>query len=477
MNIVNLAFDFGASSGRLMMSNFHGGKIQLKEIHRFPNEPVWMNGRYYWDFLRLFHEMKVGLKKVAQMNVNVESIGIDTWGVDYALIDESGHILSNPIHYRDERGKGVINEIKEDTGVTVSDIYEKTGIQNMAINSIYQLYYDLKYRPHIVKNAESLLFMPDLFSYGLTGKKYSEYTIASTSQMLDANKKDWAIGLLEKMNIPTDLLQPIIKPGELWGTLSKEIQQEVGLPAIPVIAVGSHDTASAVAATPLKSENSAYLSCGTWSLLGVELENPIINEDSYNYNFTNEGGVGGKVRYLKNITGLWIIQQLKRKWLQSDPSMNFEKISLLAKEAKDIDYIIEPSHEYFVAPFDMEEAVIKYCKEELNIELKTIEQIARASYNGIVTEYKRAVEAIEETCNRSVDCINMVGGGIQDEFLCQLTANVTKKPVTTGPIEASVLGNIIMQLKALDYIESLDEGREIIKNSFGVKKYKPKYRN
>lgn len=288
MDVVNLAFDFGASSGRLMMSTFDGEKIKLTEVHRFPNEPVWFNNRYYWDFLRLFHEMKVGLKKVSQMDVSVESIGIDTWGVDYAFIDKSGHLLSNPIHYRDERGKGMLEKMEKEAGVRLDEIYQKTGIQNMTINSIYQLYYDLKYRSHIVENAESLLFMPDLFSYGLTAKKYNEYTIASTSQMLDVNKKDWAIELLEKIGIPIELLQPIIKPGEIWGNLSKQVQEEVGLSSIPVIAVGSHDTASAVAATPLNSKNSAYLSCGTWSLLGMELDNPVIDKTSYNYNFTNE---------------------------------------------------------------------------------------------------------------------------------------------------------------------------------------------
>ena len=473
MDVVNLAFDFGASSGRLMMSTFDGEKIQLTEVHRFSNEPVWFNNRYYWDFLRLFHEMKVGLKKVSQMDVSVESIGIDTWGVDYAFIDKSGHLLSNPIHYRDERGKGMLVKMEE-AGVSLGEIYQKTGIQNMTINSIYQLYYDFKYRSHIVENAESLLFMPDLFGYGLTGEKYNEYTIASTSQMLDANKKDWAIELLEKIGIPIELLQPIIKPGEIWGNLSKQVQEEVGLSAIPVIAVGSHDTASAVAATPLNSKNSAYLSCGTWSLLGMELDNPVIDETSYNYNFTNEGGVEGKIRYLKNITGLWIIQQLKNKFSQYDKNIGFGEISKLAKEAEHIDYMIDPNHEYFVAPFDMEKAVVQYCKEKLNKEPETIGEIARVSYNGIVMEYKRAVEAIEKTCDKVVDCINMVGGGIQDEFLCQLTADVTRKPVITGPIEASVLGNIIVQLQALKYIKNLEEGREIIKNSFEIKEYEPK---
>lgn len=473
MDIINLAFDFGASSGRLMMSRFDGRTIKLEEVYRFSNEPVWFNGRYYWDFLRLFHEMKVGLKKAVQMDAKIAGVGIDTWGVDYAFLDKTGHILSNPIHYRDERGKGMLNEIEKDTSADFDEIYKITGIQNMNINSMYQLYYDIKYRPNIVENAESLLFIPDLFSYALTGKKYSEYTIASTSQMLDARKKDWARELLEKINLPVRLLQPIIEPGRVWGNLSNEIQDEMGLPSIPVIAVGSHDTASAVAAAPLNSKDSAYLSCGTWSLLGMELDEPIIDKSSYNYNFTNEGGVEGKIRYLKNITGLWIIQQLRKKWLHFNPDIDFKEISRAAKEST-CDYMIEPNHEYFVAPFDMEDAVVKYCEEKLNKKPETIGEIARASYNGIITEYKKAVEAIEKTCGRTIDCINMVGGGIRDEFLCQLTADVTGKPVQAGPAEASVLGNILMQLKALNYIENLDQGRKIVKDSFEIKEYESK---
>lgn len=474
MDIVNLAFDFGASSGRLMMSKYNGEKIELEEIHRFSNEPVWLSGRYYWDFLRLFHELKMGLKKVASMDVEVGSIGIDTWGVDYAFIDSEGHILSNPIHYRDNRGEGMLEEIEKDTGIKFDEIYKVTGIQGMPINSLYQLYYDMKYRPHIVENAEAILFMPDLFSYALTGKRYNEYTMASTSQMLDAKEKNWAIDLLKKMNLPVKLLQSVIKPGTEWGTLSKEIQEEVGLGPIPVIAVGSHDTASAVAATPLASKNSAYLSCGTWSLLGVELDYPVVNENSYKHNFTNEGGVEGKIRYLKNITGLWIIQNLRKKWLQSDPNIGFGEISNLAKEANHIDYSIDPNHDYFVAPFDMEETIVQYCQEELNKKPNTIGEIARVAYNGIAREYKRTVDAIEETCNIEVDYINMVGGGIQDKFLCQMTANATGKKVLAGPIEASVLGNIIMQLKALNCIETLEEGRKLVKNSFEIMEYEPK---
>jgi len=470
-SIINLAFDLGASSGRLMMSHFDGKQIKLEEIHRFPNEPVWMNGRFYWDFLRLLHELKEGLKKIAHLGVEVAGIGLDTWGVDYGLLDKDGQLLSNPVHYRDGRGDGMLEEIEKN--ISFQEIYQKTGIQYMSFNTLYQLYHDIKYRPHIVAQAESLLFMPDLFCFALTGKKYNEYTEASTSQMLNAFSKEWDMDLLERAELPAHLLQPLIHPGEVWGTLSKEIQEEVGLPAIPVIAVGSHDTASAVAGTPLTSSSSAYLSCGTWSLLGMELDDPMISELSYEHNFTNEGGVEGKIRFLKNITGLWIIQQLKRGWANTNPEIGYAQISQLAKEVTNTEFIIDPNDEVFVAPFDMAAAIQNYCKTHGQEVPKTIGEIARAAYNGIVDQYKEAVLALEEITGQSIDRLHMVGGGIQDQFLCQLTANAIGKTVVTGPIEASVLGNVMMQLKGLGYVQTLEEARQIIMNSFEMKEYKP----
>lgn len=474
MELVNLAFDFGASSGRLIMSRFNGTKIDLEEIHRFPNDPVWFQGRYYWDFLRLFHEMKVGLKKAAHLGVEIASIGIDTWGVDYALLDRTGQLLSNPLHYRDDRGKGMLEEIEETTAVCLADIYGSTGIQYMTINSLYQLFYDTKYRPGLVEQADSLLFMPDLFSYALTGEKYNEYTIASTSQMLNAQARAWDLDLLAKLHLPTSLLQSLIRPGEVWGVLSPAIQEELRLPPIPVIAVGSHDTASAVAAAPLKSKNSAYLSCGSWSLLGMELDQPLISSAAYTHNFTNEGGVENMIRFHKNIVGLWIIQQLRKKWLQTDAKIGFAEIGKAAQKASHVDYLIDPNHESFVAPFDMEEAVVRYAQSKLNKTPKTMGEIARASYNGIVLEYKIAVEALEATLGQPVDCINIVGGGVRDTFLCQLTADVTRKPVLAGPVEASAIGNVLMQLKVLKQIGSLEEGRKIVKDSFATHEYQPR---
>ncbi|HHY80174.1 MAG TPA: rhamnulokinase [Thermoanaerobacter sp.] len=469
--IYTLAFDFGASSGRLMLSKYDGEKITIEEIYRFPNEPVRMGGRLYWDFLRLFHELKNGLRIAASKGVQIHSIGIDTWGVDYGLLDKNDELIFNPVHYRDSRTNGVL-EIIENV-VPLKEIYEITGIQFLEFNTIFQLYIDLKTRKELLNKAKTLLFMPDLFNFYLTGEKYNEYTIASTSQMLNAWKKDWAYDLIDKLQLPKNILQTIIMPGKIIGYLSREIQEETGLKNIPVIAVGSHDTASAVAGTPLENDNSVYLSCGTWSLLGVESDSPIINEKSLKYNFTNEGGVEGRIRFLKNINGLWIIQQLKKNLEERGIIMHFSEISKLASQSRNNKFIINPDDKLFMSPPDMIEAIKTYCVKTEQGKPEEIADIARAAYNGITKQYQINIYHIEDIIGRNIEIINMVGGGIQDKFLCELTANMTGKKVVTGPVEAAIFGNTIIQLIALGFIKDLVEGRKIIKNSALQEEYLP----
>lgn len=466
-DIVCLAFDFGASSGRLMMSRFDGKKIELQEIYRFPNEPVRVGERFYWDILRLFHEMKNGLKKAASMKLNISSIGIDTWGVDYGLLDENDNLVSNPIHYRDSRTENILDNIKDK--MSFKEIYRRTGIQYLSFNTIYQLISDNEIRQDIFKQAKTLLLIPDFFNFLLTGKKYNEYTDASTSQLINAETKNWDRDLMDKLGIPQHIFQNIIMPGNVVGYLSKEIQEETGLGAIPVISVGSHDTASAVAGTPLNSENSAYLSCGTWSLLGIESDKPIINENALKCNFTNEGGVENTIRFLKNINGLWLIQQLKKSWSENIEAVSFPDIIKAAEDAQNKSFIINPNEQLFMVPLNMADAIKQYCMESGQGTPQGLGEIAIAVYNGLTAEYKNTVQSLESLSGKTIDAINMVGGGIQDTFLCKLTAKVTGKKVYAGPIEASVLGNIIMQLKALGDIESLSKGREIIKKSFEIK--------
>lgn len=468
---VILSFDFGASSGRAIISKFDGYKIELEEVHRFSNEPVLMGGHLYWDFLRLYNELKTGIKKAKAKYSDISSIGIDTWGVDYGLLDENNNLVSNPIHYRDIRTNNIIKDIEK--VVSFEEIYNSTGIQYMEFNTLYQFYCDLRDRNNLLKEAKSLLFIPDLFNFYLTGNKYNEYTEASTSQMLEAKSKKWDLNLLDKLGLPSELMQEVIMPGEVWGTLSKDIQAELQVGSIPVISVGSHDTASAVAGIPLECENSVYLICGTWSLLGIESKEPIINDASLKQNFTNEGGVCGTIRFLKNINGLWILQQLKKAWCERVQEISFADIIKAARAAKNNSFIINPNDSAFMAPLNIVEEIKDYCaKNGQGIPLG-LGEIAISVYNGLTNEFNKSLQSLEGITGNVVQTINLVGGGIQDELLCQLTADVTGKKVITGPLEASIFGNSIIQLKALGVIKSLKEGREIIKKSIVLKEYTP----
>jgi rhamnulokinase len=473
--IYSLAFDFGASSGRAILSKFDGENIELEEIYRFSNEPVRIGGHFYWDFLRLFHELKNGLKKASAKGVKISSIGIDTWGVDYGLLDKDDNLLGVPFHYRDTRTDHILEEIEK--VIPFERIYNSTGIQYIQFNTLYQLYADLTQRPHILKEAKTLLFMPDLFSFFLTGSKYTEYSAASTAQMLNAAEKNWDYELLKQLSLPTDILQKVIMPGEITGRLTKEIQEEVGLGEVPVVAVGGHDTASAVAGAPLEGDNRVFLSSGTWSLLGMECKEPIINEASYRYNFTNEGGVCGTIRFLKNINGTWLLQQLRQSWSEHVEKISFPDIIEAAMNAKYKNYIIHPNDKKFMAPLNMAAAIEEYCVENGEGKPEGLGELAMAVYNGLVFEYMRAIKSLEEITGKEVETINIFGGGIQDEFLCQLTADATGKRVLAGPIEASAFGNVIVQLMAVGEIKSLEEARNIIRNSSEQREYMPKNKN
>lgn len=462
--IYNLAFDFGASSGRMILSKYQDGKIELEELHRFANDPVRVGKNFYWDFFRLYHELKQGLKKAAAKKLPIQSLAIDTWGVDYALIDKDGNIIGNPINYRDDRTAGIIEEVGK--SVPLSEIYASTGIQFMNFNTIFQLCADKKMRPDIYEKAEHLLFIPEIFGYLLTGKMYNEYTFASTGQLLDAKKRDWDYDLIRRLGLRTDMFGELTKPGTVIGELLDEVVEETGLSGVKVIAVGSHDTASAVAGTPLEDENAAFLSCGTWSLLGMELAEPILTEESFKYNYTNEGGVEGTIRYLKNINGLWIMQNLRKNWCEFEKEVSFPDIIAASRAAKRRDFVINPNDPRFTAPYNMMKEVIGYCEEHGQGTPEGLGEIAMAIYNGLTQEYGTTIRDLEHLTGKTISCINMVGGGIQDQLLCELTAKNTGKKVVAGPIEGSVLGNVVMQLKALGAIQTLEEGRKAVKNSF-----------
>ena len=465
-----IAIDLGASSGRLINGEYDGSRIKLKEIHRFINEPVKLNGVLYWDLFRLFHEIKEGLKKAAAAGIAAVSVGVDTWGVDYGLIDGRGNIIGYPINYRDARTDNAINEVSE--MIPLGEIYNTTGIQFMYYNTIFQLYADFKMRPDIIKNADKLLMTPDLINFLLSGEKLNEYTILSTSQLLNAADKKPDAGLLKKLNIPESLFCEMVTPGNMIGGFTDEIADETGLKNVKVIAVGCHDTASAVAGTPLSNDNAAYLSCGTWSLLGVETKAPIISDESFKYNFTNEGGVENTIRFLKNINGLWIIQQLRKSYNESNrASLGFGDIIAGARAARNKDLKIDAADPVFNAPQDMCKTIAEHLIKSGQGKPDGLGELALAVYNGITDEYAGQVENLQRLTGKRIDKINMIGGGIQDEFLCEMSASKTGRTIEAGPVEASVLGNMIMQLKATGEISGLGQGREIIADSFERRVY------
>lgn len=465
-----LAFDFGASSGRAIITRIKNDKISMEEIYRFPNEPVFLGDKYIWDFPRLLNEMKVSLKKVSLLNEEIEGIGIDTWGVDYGLLDEDDNLIGLPMCYRDKRNYSALEKTKDI--IDLESLYLRTGIAPNAINTCIQLVADGMMRKEIIKNSKSLLFMPDLFAYYLTGEKKNEFTISSTSGLLDMEKREWNYKLIEELHLPKEIFNNIIEPGEVYGYLTDDIMEETGLDKIPVIAIGGHDTASAVAATPFKYEKSAFLSSGTWSLLGMELEEPIINKETMKYNFTNEGGVNNKIRLLKNINGLWLLQQLKKNWCEFNGKIDFPHIINDARKHKDCTFRVNTNDPMFMNTKNMIHTIKEYCLNNGQGEPKELGELAMAVYNGLTSEYEDTIKELEIVLGYEIEAINVVGGGIKDKFLCELTAKKTGKEVIAGPVEAAVLGNVMLQAISLNKIKSIKEGRELIFNSFNCEIYK-----
>jgi len=436
-----LAFDFGASSGRAILGvRDNGGEIQLTEIHRFPNEPVRVNRHFYWDILRLFHEIKVGLAKCANAgHADISSIGIDTWGVDYGLIDTNGELIGNPYHYRDSRTNGVVEQVHAKLGGEF--LFEKTGIQSLNFNTIYQLA-----SGEVPANAVSLLLIPDLFAYFLTGEKRCERTNLSTTQLMDVRSGEVSGEICDALGIRKDLFCPMIEAGERYGLLKDEIANEVGLPRIPIVAVGSHDTASAVAAVPFESENAAFISCGTWSLLGLKLREPILTSEVLAAGFTNEGGVGGSIRFLKNITGAWLAQECRRIWSAAGEDISFERLNAEAEAAIAFESVINPNAPEFVAPADMTAAIREFCVAANQTPPSSVGEYLVLINRSLANSYRESVDALERIAGIKIDTIHMVGGGIQDKLLCRLTEEITGRRVVTGPIEATAMGNVMVQL-------------------------------
>jgi rhamnulokinase len=468
-----LVFDLGAESGRAVLGRFDGGRLTLVDVHRFPNGPVRLRDSIYWDTLRLYSEIKQGISSAIRDHAcKPDSIGIDTWGVDFGLLDQRGELLGNPYHYRDRRCNGMLEAAFG--RVPQAEIFEQTGIQFMQINTIYQLLAMALDGSPALAAARTMLMMPDLFSYWLTGMMRSERTIASTSQCLNPNTGVWALPLLDRLGIPTHIFPDIIEPGTVLGPLLPSVAEETGAPSVQVIAGGSHDTASAVAAVPAQTGSYAYLSSGTWSLMGVELPRPVINAKALACNFTNEGGVCSTIRLLKNITGLWLIQECRRTWAAEGSALSYEEISHLAAESGPSAAFVDPDHRDFMAPGDMPARIRAFCRQTGQEPPQTIGSLARLVFESLALKYRLTLERLEELVGKRLAPIHIVGGGSQNRLLNQFTADATGRTVVAGPVEATAAGNALMQLIALGELGGIEEGRAVVRASFRTETYEPR---
>lgn len=458
-----LAVDFGGGSGRVMAGTIDSGQLKLEEVYRFPNRQIRMGNYIYWDFLALFEEMKNGLRMAVRKGYLIKSIGIDTWGVDFGLIDKNGNLLGNTVCYRDPRTNGLPEEFFNLTDV--SRHYAEAGIQVMPINTLFQLYSMKKENDLQLELADKLLFMPDLFSFFLTGVANNEYCIASTSEMLDARKRTWNSALIRRLGLPEHLFGEIVMPGTIRGKLKRDIVEETGLDVeVDVIAVGSHDTASAVYAVPATAAGNgrkAFLSSGTWSLLGVELDEPILTEEARLAGFTNEGGVGGKIRFLQNITGLWILQRLISQWTERGEDTDYDTL-IAAAEKSEIDSVVNVDAEVFQSPLDMEKAIFDYCSKHHLVVPNTCGEYVLCILKSLAQRYKQGVEQLNSLLPSPVTQLHIIGGGCRNRLLNRLTEEALGIPVYAGPVEATAIGNILVQALAKGDIKDRNEITEII---------------
>jgi rhamnulokinase len=465
-----LAIDLGAESGRALLGRFDGERVALEEIHRFSNEPVQLVDGLHWDVLSIFREVKEGLAKAAAEAGGLESVGVDSWGVDFALLDRDGTLVSNPYNYRDPRTEGMIERAFQ--RVPKEEIYQVTGIQFVRINTLYQLL-AMQGSP-LLEAAESLLLIPDLINYWLTGEKACEFTNATTTQLYDLEAGGWAQDLLQKMSLPVDVFPRIVPPATALGPLLPEVAEEVDLGAqLPVVTVASHDTASAVVAVPAEGDNFAYVSSGTWSLVGIESRQPVVTQEAMDANFTNEGGFKGRTRFLKNVMGLWLLQECRRIWAQEGQEYSYEELARLAEEAPAFGPLLDPDHPSFLTPGDMPSRIRRFCKATDQRPPEELGQVARCIFESLALKYRWVVEQAREIAGQNVDVIHIVGGGSQNSLLCQLTADATRLPVLAGPVEATALGNVMVQAYSGGHVESLEEIRAVVCRSTEIDRYAP----
>lgn len=471
-----LVFDLGASSGRAMVLGLKDGRVSLTEVHRFPNDPVTVNGTLYWDVLRLFHEIKQGIVKAnAFTDEPILSLGIDTWGVDFGLIGEDGQLIENPVCYRDRRTEGIAEEFFKK--ISPDRLYEMTGVQIMDINTVFQLYSLTLKRPHILKSAQKILLMPDLFNYLLTGRIYAENSIASTTALMSGS--EWSREILSAIEVPTVYFPQIIPSGTKIGELSEDICSELQVSKCAVTVVCGHDTQCAAFAVPTAAvpaaddEDHIFISCGTWSLFGTETESPIKTEKSARLGISNETGFGGKTTFLKNIIGLWFIQETRRFLAKKGQEYSFADLENMAKSAEPFKCFIDPDAPEFVPPGDIPGRAAEFCRRTGQYVPQSLAETMRCIYESLAMKYRQSLEEIEECTGKTYSRIYMVGGGIKDKFLCRLAAGACKRTVTAGPVEAAAYGNGLIQLVALGEISGMTAARQILAASEKTDTFEP----
>lgn len=475
---VYLAVDLGASGGRVLAGRFDGQRLRLDELHRFDNGAVQAGGSLHWDLLGLWSQVLRGLRAAAaRYGRDVASVGVDTWGVDFGLLGRGDVLLGNPYSYRDRRSEGMLDEALRRT--SREDIFAQTGLQFLGINTLFQLLAMRVHRSPLLDVAESFLMMPDLFHWLLTGVKANERTNASTTQFYNPRTQDWAADLLNRLDLPTHILGKLAAPGTKLGGLRQEVAADTGLTGVEVVLPGTHDTASAVAAVPAESTAGGrphwcYISSGTWSLMGVETPAPIVTDDVRRQNFTNEGGIGGTTRLLKNITGLWIVQECRRVWSQAGHDYTWDELSRLAGAAPKLASFIDPDDPSFQAPGDMPEAIRAYCRRTNQPVPADEGAVIRAALEGLALKCRHVLAALEGLVGGPLDTIHVVGGGTQNRQLSQFTAEACHRRVLAGPIEATALGNVVVQAIAAGSIGSIAQARDLIRRSFPLEVFEPR---
>lgn len=468
-----LAIDLGAESGRTILGTLADDKLTLTETHRFSNGPVQVNDGMHWDVLRLWNEIKAGIASTVKHGTQLNGIGLDTWGVDFALLDKNNSLLSNPFHYRDLRTDGMLGEAFR--RMPRPEIFSNTGIQFMQINTLYQLLAMSVQKSPVLDIAKTFVTIPDLFNYWLSGEITNEFTNATTTQCLDPRKRDWAACVLNAMEIPTHLFQPITDSGTQLGPLLPQVAEETGADGVRIIVPACHDTGSAVVAVPVLAGNQdfAWISSGTWSIMGAEVREPVLTEKALEYNFTNEGGVFGTWRLSKNILGLWLVQECKRTWFHQGDNLSYDEITRLAAEAKPFLAVIDPDDSRFLHPGDMPERIKKYCADTNQTVPQTKGEIIRVALESLALKYRWVLERLEELAAKQFSPIHIIGGGTKNRLLNQFAANATNRVVITGPVEAAAIGNVLMQAIGLGDLGSLSDARAVVRASFDVEEYHP----